>query len=631
MRRTTLNISWAALCAAFVFCVAAGAHAAVDVAVVGDCEKLVADAPLPASDYMWDADTRTITLHAAKNEVVAFQVVVRSDAPATGGDVRFGDLAGPAAFAASNFTGFLELYQRVTRGVNAPGDLPIDLDYPDALVPLYDPYAEAGRRAPVAAGFDVKPGRNTIVWVDCFVPPDTPAGTYKGALTVVAGGAETPVNVELTVWDFALPADSHVFSYTLIFRWEFEYHEKAEYGFNKSGWEKMKRYESMFLQHRLQNYMTRLWPDMTFNDDGTLKTIDWTEYDKYAGPRLDGTFVKEGPAKGARPSLWFFQFGPLFPNDPDITGPAVDFAKRGPYEENVLRTLAREVARHWREKGWTTPVQVDVLDESNDWQTIQWAARIFHEEGRGLFLYMNTGHYRTQPALVGSVDIWSPNAENYDPEELALRIAAGDMTWFYHWWEPYMGHMVINAPGVSMRVWDNAAAKYGVDGTFLWVANNWPHPKNWRAQWGEMPSSPYVVAAGANGGERYGNGTYVYPGAELPDVGLPAIEGPVPSMRLKTMRRGAEDYEYMWLLAREGRVWDARAKKIQSTVLRSALVASSQLGQTPTFEVDPALPWTSDITKGEGDWSHNAADWHAMRLRLAEALLEARRENARAK
>ena len=164
-----------------------------------------------------------------------------------------------------------------------------------------------------------------------------------------------------------------------------------------------------------------------------------------------------------------------------------------------------------------------------------------------------------------------------------------------------------------------------MDGTYLWVANNWPHPDNWRRDWGDMPS-PYVDPAGRNGGERFGNGTYVYPGAGLPDVGFKAIDGPVPSMRLKTMRRGAQDYEYLWLLSQKGLVAEAKAKSILSKVVRSALMASSQLGEPPSFAVDADLPWTKDIRPGEGDWSHNAADWEKMRAELAAAILAEKRK-----
>ena len=591
----------------------------VDIQVVYDCDKLHPDSAPKEASRIWSPKTRTVTLHAAKNEVVAFQVVVRSSEALSGGDIEFGDLLGPGGISRGHFTAFLELYQVVTRSEGSPGDLETGLEYPDALVPLYDPYSPRGKRVPAGAPFNVLPGRNTIIWVDCRVPPGARAGEYSGEFNVVFDGVRIPVKVRLTVWDFAIPADSHIFNFTEIYRWQFEYHEKAGYGFKKSGWEKMKRYDELFLQHRLQNCLTRLWPEMRFAKDGRLTSADWREYDKYAGARLGGTFVKEGPAKGGKPSLWYFQFYPFFPNDPDIKGPTVELARRGRYEENILRTTAREVARHWKTKGWTTPIACAILDESGDWETIRWGAKILHEEGGDLFKYMNTGHYGVQPQLVGSVDIWAPNAQNYDPCDMVKRHADGDLSWFYHWCEPFMGHMTINTCGISMRVWDAAAFKYGADGTFLWVSNNWPHPKNWAEKWGPI-ASPYVSANGKNGGERFGNGTYVYPGARLEDVGLGNIEGPVPSMRLKVMRRGAQDYEYLWLLKQKGRFAEAKARRILSKVLRSALMASSQIGYQFTYGVDPDLPWTKDQQAEQGDWSHRAADWHAMRMELGKLI-----------
>ena len=590
------------------------------VSVVNDCEKLLPDTVVGRSNVIWDAKSRTIRLHAAKNEVVAFQIVLRSGETLRGGDVLFSDLAGPGKFAADNFAGFLELYQRVTRSEDSPGDWPIGVECPDPLVPLHDPYAPRGKRAPVAAPFEVTAGRNTIVWVDCWAPPETRAGDYRGTITVTIGGKKERLNVRLTVWDFVIPAESHIFNFTETYRWQFEYHEKAEYGFGKSGWRKMKRYDELFLQHRLQNCLTRLWPDLKFARDGRLVSADWAEYDKYAGARLNGTFVKDGPSKGSRPPLWYFQFYPFFPNDPEIKKPTVEFRLKGKYEENVMRTLAREVARHWKAKGWTTPIAAAILDESTDWETIRWGARILHEEGGDLFKYMNTGHYGVQPQLIGYVDIWAPNAQNYDPCSMVKRHADGDMSWFYHWCEPFMGHMTINTCGVSMRVWDAAAFKYGVDGTFLWTANNWPHPRNWVERWGPLVS-PYVSANGKNGGARFGNGTYVYPGAGLPDAGFRAINGPVPSMRLKVMRRGAQDYEYLWMLRQKGRYVEQKARKILSKVLRSALMASANLGHQYTFTVDPALPWTEDIEAEQGDWSHRGEDWVKMRLELGELMV----------
>lgn len=54
--------------------------------------------------------------------------------------------------------------------------------------------------------------RNQSVWVDIFVPcdlNDAPPGIYSGQLTVSWPGGGRCLDVELTVWDFALPDKTH--------------------------------------------------------------------------------------------------------------------------------------------------------------------------------------------------------------------------------------------------------------------------------------------------------------------------------------------------------------------------------------------------------------------------------------
>ncbi len=63
-------------------------------------------ADYPSGDYrsrnaVWDAAGRSIKLHAARNEFVAFQVVVESDAPVAGIKVALDRLEGPDGGALS--------------------------------------------------------------------------------------------------------------------------------------------------------------------------------------------------------------------------------------------------------------------------------------------------------------------------------------------------------------------------------------------------------------------------------------------------------------------------------------------------------------------------------------------------
>jgi hypothetical protein len=92
------------------------------------------------------------------------------------------------------------------------------------------------------------------------------------------------------------------------------------------------------------------------------------------------------------------------------------------------------------------------------------------------------------------------------------------------------------------------------------------------------------------------NGT----GPVLP--GKPGVPEPIPSIRLKSFRRGSQDYEYLRLLSERGDAGRSKAEQISKTVLFSALhKTKKQYGET-------------------GDWSHNPEDWEKARLMLAEEL-----------
>jgi hypothetical protein len=85
-----------------------------------------------------------------------------------------------------------------------------------------------------------------------------------------------------------------------------------------------------------------------------------------------------------------------------------------------------------------------------------------------------------------------------------------------------------------------------------------------------------------------------------PFPGRPGIDEPVASIRLKSFRRGAQDYEYLRLLEKvAGR---NGAAKILNGVMGECLHR-------------PNRPYGA-----AGDWSHNPEDWNHMRLRILQAL-----------
>jgi hypothetical protein len=144
------------------------------------------------------------SLFAARNEFESFQVVVMAPhEPVRALRASFpAPLTGPdgAVIAKQNVTVYREGYYTV----RTPSDLEgASGRWPDPLIPAVDPLLGQTRNAfPV----DVPVGENRTLWVDVQVPFDARAGVYHGRLELTAEGVSMGIPVELKVLDFTLPS-----------------------------------------------------------------------------------------------------------------------------------------------------------------------------------------------------------------------------------------------------------------------------------------------------------------------------------------------------------------------------------------------------------------------------------------
>jgi len=141
--------------------------------------------------------------------------------------------------------------------------------------------------------------------------------------------------------------------------------------------------------------------------------------------------------------------------------------------------------------------------------------------------------------LRGKVRLWAPNAHAADPEFIAEQKAKGDRSWFYHSGPPSVGAHSVNASGVELRTWGVIAARYQVDGILMWAVNLGNDDK------------PFADPSYKPDDDRFGNGVLVYPGNALPKIGYEAAPGAIPSFRLKSWRRGLQDFELAQLAAQK--------------------------------------------------------------------------------
>jgi len=287
-------------------------------------------------NWIWNG--RTVQLHAARNEVVAFQIII--DAPKGASQVRLAASplrsANGAVIDKGNVQMFREWYLHLASPKPVKGSLfPLRGGwYPDALIPL-----EASKHG---APFDIpsadfrdpagaKPKQvNQAVWVDLYVPPNAKAGQYAGTITVT-GRAPEPfridVPVRLDVWDFALPQENH---YTF---------ELMCYGDMKRRADALEYYR-LAHAHRLVIADKNLTPELV--NRGTPKVdFDWRQFDAKWSGLFDGTAFKTGPGAGVPVSQIILRFDHNWPGGygkPDMNAAYKRLIKK--WEEHFL-------ARKW--------------------------------------------------------------------------------------------------------------------------------------------------------------------------------------------------------------------------------------------------------------------------------------------
>jgi hypothetical protein len=156
-----------------------------------------------------------------------------------------------------------------------------------------------------------------------------------------------------------------------------------------------------------------------------------------------------------------------------------------------------------------------------------------------------------RPDLQGYVDFWSVSSQevtmNASAGEIAAERALGHKYGIYNGYRPGMGAVVIDGDAVEFRVMPWIVWKYDMDQYFYWLVNYWNNT--------DVFTNPLTY-----NGEVNGDGTFLYPGQDIlfPNESR-GLNGPLSSIRAKNWRRGAQDYEYLWMAKQLGLQNEAKA------------------------------------------------------------------------
>ena len=548
--------------------------------------------PVKSNSFIWSSSTRTATLAGARGEALGFQVIIEkgSQSELTGVHVYATNLK-TADGATISKNSFEFLRQAYVKGG--------DTMYPDPLIPLkdcpdYDYFS--------IPDLDQKPvnNNNQAVWVDLFIPQHVEAGMYIGKVIVECDQMDDfEINVSLQVYNFSIPDipnydyEMNHYGLRMHYNWpggeppseevyvEFERNayrlcHKDRLRFNlvpynhdgsPSGWEHI-----------------TLFPELSGSGD-SIHVSDWSSYDKRYGPLLDGSAFVDMPRAGVPLSNWILPFNHRYSSDYNEVwknGDPNDFPFWGKvplYEKENIEVM-KEFEEHLNEKGWTVPLyhvfynekgrdkfkdQIAFGDNELEWlldepvelvdyEAIRYYGEIFHNgfsntlrpvEYVGDAVYQGSGfpnpddarfvfrldigrQNRLEGYLDGYVDLWNVGGdageERYVLTEVQERIDKGDRAMYYGPWHYQYTNYNLD---LIWSGWNDYRRKS--TGHELWLTVGWIEGMG--ADWQKVTEDYYKGAT-----------TYMYPGYKV------GLNGPVPTNRMKVIRRGVQDWEYLYLL-----------------------------------------------------------------------------------
>jgi hypothetical protein len=547
-------------------------RAVAAVFVAGDGDGVERDTPLsPRPSSLWDG--RTVKLFAARNEIVAFQVVVRAGArgisalaaalpelslPGGGGALRYAPpAADPSDFRGRPIQLFSVGYMNVERPTEAdfiyhPGQADAPADPTGAKpVQLIPENARPGR-----GGFplSVRPGDNQSLWFEIYTGKGQgarPPGIYKGTITIRADDQRTSLPVELELLDLELPDESPL---TAMLYFESEQPEQ---------------YQGTNLDAVYHRFAHRQRVELVHGYDlASARAV----LGRFTGEHFSAAAGYEGPGQG-------------------VGNRIVPASFYGPGEGWDQRATA------WaRSDAWITFLEgqlpraitfLYMVDEPSpdDFPGIRTIASHLQSNpgpGRRLRTFVTR---QVTPELAGAVGIWCATGQLYDLRQAASERAAGREHWLYNGGRPGGPAAVIDTPVSDPRVIGWAAFKAGIPVYFHWHAVHWKH--NSQKKVGERlqdvwanPVTFDIRKANGKGEFANGEGVLLYPGTEkLHPEQDRGVVGPISTLRLANLRRGLQDHLYL-TMARErghGRLVDELLRAIVPRVF-SEVAAGQPVG-----------------------------------------------------
>jgi hypothetical protein len=478
---------------------------------------------------------RSVKLAAAGNEWESFQILIRSSAPVPGMNVEVDELLGPdgSVIHRHHVRLFRQHALKLTDGTYRNDKFKPGW-YPDPLIPFKHPETckPLGPARYKAVPFDLPAEETHAFWVDVFAPPDAAPGLYTGTWRVsAADGKHVEIPLSLHIWDFDLPRVSTLQTAlgSPASRMRGYYQQRAKAGKEEepADWDAVEtQCAELLSRHRINatppagSVTPVAQPDGSFRIPseqirGLREFVDHFHVNALSVPR-PSTIVKDPDGEREKLHAWLKSWDRAAE---ELDRPHVTFYTYlcdEPNDEEAYRFVQK-----WGRAIRQAESAVKVMVVEQTWtQNEEWGN------------------------LEGAIDIWCPLFSLFRPESAAKRQAVGETIWTYTalcqreptpWWH-------IDFPLLHYRVPAWIAWRYRIRGLLYWGGMSY-----WRGVEDPWTDSRTLDRRNGRKDPLYnGEGTLVYPGRAA------GYDGIASSLRLKALRDGIEDYEYLAILERAG-------------------------------------------------------------------------------
>ena len=471
-----------------------------------------------------------IRINCAKNEYEPFQIVITPKTDIKNIAIQTESLVNSSGYAITDIKVSLVKYVYIKTPTDRLGSIGY---YPDPLPPYQTP-------------FSVKAGENQPIWVTIYVPPDAPAGDYKGKISIFSGSWLQEAEVNLHVWDFTLPKETHVQSAFGFSPWLVKRYHNLESD------EELKKvvheYYKNFASHRISPYNPTDPIHVKFDpsDPDNVK-IDFSDFDKTAKLYLDEMKFNslQVPIQGMGGGTFHSRH----------LGEIAGYKQGTPEYERMFKSYLSQIQDHLEANGWLDKAYIYWFDEPDpkDYDFVKEGMDLLKRAAPKMTRFLTE---QPEPELYGSVDLWCPVTSEYNHERAEERRKVGERFWWYICTgpkEPYCT-LFIDHYATELRIWLWQTWKYKVEGILVWQSNYWtsplvyPEPKLQNPYEDPMSYvSGYGNPVGYVGYWGNGDGRFIYPPVSAME-GQKSLSGPVNSIRWEMLREGIEDYEYFYML-----------------------------------------------------------------------------------